>query len=94
MIWDGNGVTDTGIPYTAGGRTLEFFLLTADTYRLVVRSADGLTTITNLDNLPLAGSGAITNFAGYDLDTGGDVHFNSFQIISNSVVPPGSCSDN
>lgn len=90
LIWDGNGVTDTGIGYSSGGRTLEFYLLGADTYRLVVKSADGLTTLGNFDNLPLAGSGGITNFAGYCFDTGGggDVHFNSFQIASTSIVPP------
>ena len=90
LIWDGNGVTDTGIPYSSSGRTLEFYLLGADTCRLVVKSADGLTTLGNFDGLPLAGSGGITNFAGYDFDTGGggDVHFNNFQLSSVSLIPP------
>jgi hypothetical protein len=90
LIWDGNSVSDSGIPFTYNGLSFEFALRIADTYRLVVKSADGNTTLAAFDGLPLRGSGTLDSFVCYDLNagSGGNVYFNQFQVASASLVPP------
>ncbi len=90
LIWDGSSVFDTGIPYTGAGLTLEFALRTADTYRLVVKSADGTVTKAVFDDMPLQGSGTIDSFALYNLNAGGggNLYFNQFELNSTFLVPP------
>jgi hypothetical protein len=89
-IWDGNSVSISSVPYTSGGLTLEFALRSADTYRLVVKTADGGTTLASYDGQPLQGSGTIDSFICYNLNagSGGDIHFNQFQVTPTSLVPP------
>src|SRR5205807_9795783 len=67
LIWDGSSTFDSGVPYTSGGLTLEFALRTADTYRLVVKNADGSATLASFDGAPLQGTGAIDSSIPYHL---------------------------
>jgi hypothetical protein len=85
---DGNGVTATGLGFTRAPFQVEFTLLTPDTYRLVIKDAAGVNTLTNYDNLPLSGSGTIDSVALFALQTDGDQIFNSLEISSTSLVPP------
>ncbi|MCX6896712.1 MAG: Ig-like domain-containing protein [Verrucomicrobia bacterium] len=91
-IYDFNFSFDSGIPWTDGGLTIEFAVRTADTYRLVVKNADGTVTLATFDGLPLLGSGPIDSIACYNLDSGAtdyhNVYFNQFKIQSTSLVPP------
>jgi hypothetical protein len=90
LIWDGNGVADSGVPYTSEGLTLEFALRTADTYRLVIKSADGSATLASFDGAPLQGSSTVDSFICYNLNAGGggNLYFNQFQVTPTSLIPP------
>ena len=90
-IWDGSGSVDTGIGWTASGLSLEFYLLTADTYLLIIKSADGSSTFANLTGtLAGAGASAITKFVGFNVQSGSyeDAYFNSLSVSSVTTIPP------
>src|ERR1017187_4311832 len=89
-ISEGNGPSYVGLPFASGPFQVEFTLLTADTYRFVIKDATGVNAITNFDNQPLAGtSGAtIDSVALYAIETDGDQVFNRMAIYSSSLVPP------
>ena len=87
VIDDGSGVVYAGIPFASNPLELDFTLLTANTYRLVVKSASGV-TLTNFDNMTLAGSGTIDSVSLFALQTAGDQVFNSMAIESASLTPP------
>jgi len=91
FIWDGSGAVDSGIGWTSSGLSLEFYLLTADTYLLIVKSADGSSTLANLTGtLAGAGASAITKFAGFNLQSGSyeDAYFNSLSVLAVTSIPP------
>ena len=88
LIYDGSGVTATGIGFGSNPLQIEVTLLTADTYRLVIKDATGGTTLAVFDNMTLAGSGTIDSVSLFDFDTGGDQIFNNLSISSTSLVPP------
>ena len=87
IISDGTGNYPVGLSFGSNPFELEFTLLTADTYRLAIKNASGV-TLTNLDNVALAGSGTIDSVALFDLQTDGDQIFNSMTIESASLTPP------
>jgi glycosidase len=88
-IWDANGATDSGIPYNASGVTLQFSLLTADTYKLTVLSGTTSTVIGNW-TWKLAGTSGspIQMFAAFNVDTGAfdNAFFNTLQISAAGPV--------
>ncbi|MGD0060950.1 MAG: Ig-like domain-containing protein, partial [Verrucomicrobiia bacterium] len=89
-IWNGNGLTDSGIAFTSTGLSLEFYLDPADTYEMVVKTADGLTTLATFPSAPLAGASgaAIQTFAGFNVGSGSsqNAFFNSLQIAPPAPV--------
>ncbi len=93
-IYDGAGVADSGIPFTFNGLSLEFAPLSGNTYRLVVKSADGTSTLQSYSPAPLAGNAGggtpISTFVGFNFHTGGgqNAYFNSINVSSTSLVPP------
>jgi hypothetical protein len=88
LIYDGSGVTTTGIGFGSNPLQIEVTLLTADTYRLVIKDATGATTLAVFDNMTLAGSGTIDSVSLFDIDATGDQIFNNLSISSTSLVPP------
>lgn len=94
FIYDASGVNDSGIPFTTGGLSLELAPLSGNNYRLVVRSADGTTTLQTYSPAPFAGSAGsgtpISTFAGFNFHTGGsqNAYFNQLNVSSTSLVPP------
>jgi polygalacturonase len=93
LVWDGNGVTNLGLPFVSGGgpatgMNCEFMLEPGDTYRFVVRSATNGAVLASLDQRPLAGSGTIDSAALFDFQTTGDNNFNRMQIVAASSIPP------
>jgi hypothetical protein len=90
LIYDGSGVTATGIGFGSNPFQIEVTLLTIDTYRLVIKDATGGTTLAVFDNMTLAGSGTIDSVSLFEFDTGGDQIFNNLSISSTSLVPPDS----
>ena len=90
-IWDGNGVTDTGVAWTDGGLSFEFALRTADTYRLVIKSADGSTTLAVFDGYSLQNTGTLDSFACYNLNagSGGDVFLQPVPGVVDFAGPAG-----
>ncbi|MBL4823292.1 MAG: PEP-CTERM sorting domain-containing protein [Colwellia sp.] len=94
MIYDGSGVTDTGIGYTNAGLDLTFTLLTADLYQLDIYSAVD-NSLLQSRNGNLSGSGSIDSVALYNRDAGTDnAYFNSMSISYASTVSvpePSTC---
>jgi len=93
LVWDGNGVTNLGLPFASGGgpstgMNCEFMLESADTYRFVVRSATNNAVLASLDQRHLAGSGTIDSAALFDFQTTGDNNFNRMQIVAGSQLAP------
>ena len=94
LIWDGTGVEDSGIPFTHNGLSLELAPLAGNSYRLVVKSADGTSTLATYSPAPLAGNAGggtpLTTFAGFNFHTGANqnFYFNSLNVSSTSLVPP------
>lgn len=88
LIWDGSGVTATGIGFGSNPLQIEVTLLTADTYRLVIKDATGVNTLGIFDNMTLNGSGTIDSASLFAINTGGDQKFNDLSIQSTSLVPP------
>ncbi len=89
-VADGNGTQLIGLPFTTTGLNCEFTLLTADTYRFVVRNATNGAVMAFRDNQPLSGTpGATLNSAAlFAKQTGANQEFNRMQIVSNSNLPP------
>src|SRR4051812_33604608 len=91
---DGSGggldptVTQTGLGFGTAPLDIEFTLLTANRYRLVVKDGTGANTLFTIDNQPLFGSGTIDSAALFAVQTDGDQLFNSMEISSTSLVPP------
>ena len=88
LIYDGSGVTATAIGFGSNPLEIEVTLLTADTYRLVIKDATGATTLAVFDNMTLAQSGTIDSVSLFAFDTTGDQIFNNLSISSTSLVPP------
>jgi polygalacturonase len=93
VVWDGDGVTNLGLPFASGGgpatgMNCELTLESADTYRFVVRSATNGAVLALLDRRPLAGSGTIDSAALFDFQTTGDNNFNRMQIVSAASLAP------
>ena len=88
LIYDGSGVTATGIGFGSNPLQIEVTLLTADTYRLVIKDATGANTLAVFDNMTLARSGTINSVSLFAFDTAGDQIFNNLSISSTSLVPP------
>ncbi|HEY1788386.1 MAG TPA: hypothetical protein VGJ73_09540 [Verrucomicrobiae bacterium] len=96
QIWDANGDNDTGIlgtPITEQilnqGITIEFYLLTATTYQVVVKNAADTTILASYPASTLGGSGVLT-LAAFEVNNGGGQNFwiNNPEVASVSVVPP------
>lgn len=85
--FDSNGGNATGLGFGAGPFELSFILLTADTYRLLVKNAAGTTVITNYEGT-LAGSGTIDSVALFAFNTDGNQLFNALEISTTSLIPP------
>ena len=85
---DGNGPAYVNLPFASGPFQVEFTLLTADTYRFVIKDGTGVNVIASFDNQPLAGAGTIDSVSLYALQTDGDQVFNRMAIYSTSLVPP------
>jgi hypothetical protein len=88
VIQDGNGNTATSLGFGANPFTIEFTLLTQDTYRLVIKDATGVNILAEYDNNPLAGSGTIDSLSTFAINTGGDQVWNNLRIFSASLTPP------
>jgi hypothetical protein len=85
-VSDNNGYA-TGLGFNQNPFEVEFTLLTANTYRLVIRDTNGV-SLASFDGQTLTGSGTIDSIALFALQTDGDQVFNSMQIESTSLVPP------
>jgi hypothetical protein len=88
VIWDGNGVTAIGVPFTQTGMNCEFSLKTADTYRFQVKSATTGNLIFLWDDQPLDGGGTVDSIALFAQQTDANQEFNRMQISSTTLVPP------
>ena len=89
----GDGVTNLGLPFACGGgpatgMNCEFMLESADTYRVVVRSATNNAVLALLDGRHLAHSGTIDSVALFDFQTTGDNNFNRMQIVPAASIAP------
>ncbi len=89
LFWDGNGVNLANLGYSPPiPFKLDSFLLTADTYRLVIKDAAGVNTLAEFDNNPLNGSGTIDSVALFDINASGNQVWNNMKIFSASLTPP------
>ena len=88
LFWDGNGVTATSLGFGANPFEIQITLLTADTYRLVIKDAMGVNTLAEYDNNPLNGSGTIDSVSLFAFNTGGNQVWDNMEISSTSLVPP------
>lgn len=88
-IWDARGASDSGIPFTTSGVTLQFSLVTANTYKLSVLAGTTLTVLTNWSGTLAGASGSpIQMFAAFNVDTGTyqNAYFNMLQIFAAGPV--------
>lgn len=78
-----------GVPYSvlSAGATIEVILLSADTYRLVIKNVSGTTTVATYEGM-LAGAGQLQSVALYVSQTDGDQVFNNMEIATVSLIPP------
>jgi hypothetical protein len=90
VIQDGNGNTPTSLGFGANPFTIEFTLLTTDTYRLVIKDAAGVNILAEYDDLPLEGTSGSTidSVSTFAINTGGDQVWNNLRIFSASLTPP------
>jgi polygalacturonase len=93
LVWDGDGVTNLGVPFASGGgpstgMNCEFMLESADTYQFVVRSATNSAVLAALGGRHLAGSGTIDSTALFDFQTSADNNFNRMQIVAATSIAP------
>jgi hypothetical protein len=89
-VYDGNGTSDSGVPWTEAGLTLQFALVDSGHYSLTIKSADGSTTLASFFDQPLTGSANLDTFAGFNLQTGSgeNDYFNQFSILPVTHLPP------
>ena len=100
FIWDSAGATDTGTLGTpiveqnlqqgnGNGITIELYLLTANTYQVVVKDATDSTILASYPPAGLAGNTIIT-LAAFEVNNNGSQNFwiNNPEVASVSVVPP------
>lgn len=79
-IFDGTGWLDTGIGFLDSGLKLDFYLLSADSYKFDVINAVGHNLISSFTG-QLKGSGSIDSVALYNRDAElGNAYFNYMQI--------------
>jgi hypothetical protein len=90
LLADGNGVTDTGIPWNTNGMLLEAAPLSSTNYLLLIRSADGASLLAQFAGERFLNAGPLDGFACYALNTGtgGNVFFNQLEVTSAAVLPP------
>jgi glycosidase len=88
-IWDNNGASDSGIPYTSSGVTVQFTLVTANTYKLTVLSGTTSTVLGNWQGT-LAGipGSPVQMFSAFNVNTGSfeNTYFNSLEISAPGPV--------
>ena len=88
-IWDGKGASDSGIPYTTAGVTLQFSLASANAYKLTILAGTTSTVLTNWSG-PLAGvSGApVQMFTAFNVDTGAyqNAYYNTLEISAAAPI--------
>ena len=88
-IWDGNGASDSDIPYTTSGVTVLFSLSTANTYKLSVLSGTTSTVLGTWSGTLAGTAGSpVQMFAAFNVDTGSFVNafFNSLEISAPGPV--------
>ncbi len=88
LFWDGNGVNLVNLGFGSNPLQVEFTLLTADTYRLVIKNATNSTLLAEFDNNPLLNSGTIDSIALFDINASGNQVWNNMKIFSTSLTPP------
>jgi len=88
-IWDANGASDSGIPYTTGGVTLRFSLTTPDVYKLTVLSGATSAVLGNWTGTLAGTSGSpIQMFAAFNVGTEAfdNAYFNTLEIVAAGPV--------
>ena len=91
-IWDANGASDSDIPYNSyatSGVTLQFSLITANTYQLTVLAGTTSTVLARRTGILTGAAGSpIQMFAAFNVDTGAfqDAYFNTLQISAAGPV--------
>jgi glycosidase len=87
-IWDGNGASDSGVPYSTGGVTLRFSLTSPNTYTLTVLSGNNSTILTNSGTLAGTSGSLIQMFAAFNVGTGTyqNAYFNNLGIFATGPV--------
>jgi glycosidase len=88
-IWDASGASDSGIPYTTSGVTLQFSLLTANMYALTVRSGTTSTIIGSWTGTLAGVAGSpVQMFAAFNEGTASyqNAFFNTMQISAAGPV--------
>jgi hypothetical protein len=90
LLSDGNGVTDTGIPFNQNGMVLQIVPLSTTNYMLMIRGANGVALEAQFVNEPFLNAGPLDGFACYALNTGvnGNVFFNQLEVTSATNLPP------
>jgi hypothetical protein len=96
-IWDANLSVDSGLngtPITEQilnkGITIEFYLLTATTYQLVIKDGGDTNVLASYPASTLYGSGNVLTLAAFEVNNNGGQNFwiNNPEVASVSVVPP------
>jgi hypothetical protein len=77
----------TGLGFGAAPFQVDLILLSADTYRLIIKNAAGTSVLTNFTGT-LAGSGTIDSVSLYNFQCDGNQVFNSMEISTTSLIPP------
>jgi len=90
LLFDGNGVTDTGIGWNENGLLLEIAPLSNTNYFLMIRTADGVTLLASFPSEPFLHAGPVNGFACYNLNAGasGNVFFNQLSVSAATALPP------
>ena len=91
-IWDANGATDSGITWQQlnAGLTVEFYLLSPNSYELIVKDATDTTVLASFPVSTLTSSANIITFAGFEVNNYGtqNAFFNNLEVAPVSTVPP------
>jgi glycosidase len=88
-IWDANGANDSGILYATGGVTLNFSLVTPNTYKLTVLSGTTSNIIGSWTGTLAGLSGStIQMFTAFNVNTSAyeDAYFNTLEIFAAGPV--------
>jgi len=92
LIWDANGVTDSGITWQQlnQGLTIEFYLVSPGYYELVIKDASDSIVLADFPLSELTSYASITTFTGFEVNnyTYQDVYFNEMEVAPVSTVPP------